>query len=61
MNESKVGKRYIIEIAEEYVHESPRKLYKDSLRDSPEKLYRIVGFKSLVLDDIDLSKLDTVE
>ena len=59
--ESKVGKKYMIEIAQEYVQDYPTHLYKDSLLTAPKKLYRVAGFNSLVFDEAGLTKLTPLD
>ena len=60
-SDTKVGNKYIIEIAQEYVPDYPTKLCKDSLAEAPKKLYRVVGFNSLVFDEKGLSKLTPLD
>lgn len=48
-----VGKKYVVEIEEIYVAVTP-----DA---TPQRLYRIRGFNSLVFDDAELKKLTPIE
>lgn len=57
---SKIGDKYIIEIAQEY-DANMKNLYKDSLGEVPRKLYRIAGFNSLVFDEKGLEKLQKID
>lgn len=60
-SDTKVGNKYIVEIAQEYVQDYPTHLYKDSLLTAPKKLYRVVGFNSLVFDEAGLTKLTPLD
>lgn len=57
---SKIGDKYIIEIAQEYDADMGH-LYKDGLDKVPRKLYRITGFNSLVFDEAGLEKLQKID
>ena len=57
---NRVGEKYIIEIAQE-LDADMTCLYKDSLGKVPRKLYRAVGFNSLVFDDEGLKKLEKID
>lgn len=53
MSTYKKGDKFIIEIAEVYENDNPL--------NAVGKLYRIMGFKSLVFDSVGLDKLEQIE